>query len=133
VTRAGDTSTPTLSLKLPAKPASVRAARHATEAYARAHGADAGAVEIAVSEVVSNAVLHGRRDGVGGNVSVDAWCGDGELVVVVSDDGAGISPKPNSPGLGYGLPLVARLSEEMGIETGPVGGTRIRMRFAAAG
>jgi two-component sensor histidine kinase len=52
------------------------------------------------------------------------------LVVTVSDDGLGMRPNPDSPGLGYGLPLVASLTDEMGIADSPEGGTSIRMRFA---
>ena len=133
MTRAGDTQTRTLELTLPAEPGSVRTARQEAKRYARAHGADGEAVEVAVSEAVSNAVLHGFRNGVRGSVSVDAWCRDGDVIVIVSDDGAGISPNPDSPGLGYGLPLVAALADEMGVERAPAGGTRIRMRFATAG
>ena len=129
---AGNVEMNSLQLRLAAEPPSVPIARHALTQYAKENGADAEAVAVAVTEVVTNAVLHGFPD-ARGQVLIEAWPSDHDLFVVVSDDGRGITPNPASPGLGYGLPLVAALTEEMGIEASEAGGTRLRMRFGAAG
>ncbi len=121
-----------LQLRLEAAPESVRTARHAVKEYAEAVGADAEAVAVAVSEAVTNAVLHGFDDRPGGQIVIDARLRRDGLTVLVSDDGGGIHPNPNSPGLGLGLSMLAALADEMGIQASPTGGTRVSMRFSAA-
>jgi len=121
-----------LQLTLPAEPASVPTARRAVSDYAERTGVDVEAVAVAVSEAVTNAVLHGFSDGGDGHIVIDARLQDGTLTVLVSDDGRGMHPNPDSPGLGFGLPMLAALSDEMGIQPSPAGGTRVTMRFAAA-
>jgi serine/threonine-protein kinase RsbW/stage II sporulation protein AB (anti-sigma F factor) len=121
----------TLELRLAAEPPSVAVARHAIAGFAAANGADPGAVAVAVSEAVTNAVLHAFADPDAGRIAVEARLnGVRGLVVVVSDDGHGITPNPDSPGLGFGLALAASLADEVAIERPPAGGTRVRMRFA---
>ena len=129
---AGNAEINSLQLRLAAEPQSVPVARQALTKYAKENGADAEAVAVATTEAVTNAVLHAFT-GAQGQVLIEAWPSDQDLIVVVSDDGRGISPNPVSPGLGYGLPLVAALCEEMSIEASSAGGTRLRMRFGAAG
>jgi serine/threonine-protein kinase RsbW len=55
---------------------------------------------------------------------------DDGLEVDVFDDGRGMMPRRDSPGLGVGLPLVAAFAERFQIETRPGGGTAICMFFA---
>jgi hypothetical protein len=52
---------------------------------------------------------------------------------MVSDDGVGMRPNPLGRGLGFGLPLIAQLTEEVEIMAREGGGTVLRMRFEAAG
>jgi serine/threonine-protein kinase RsbW/stage II sporulation protein AB (anti-sigma F factor) len=54
---------------------------------------------------------------------VNAFIEDGRLTLVVADDGVGMSPNPDSPGLGVGLALIERLAEHMEIHR--AGGTRL--------
>src|ERR1044071_7534557 len=64
-----------------------------------------GDVRLAVSEAATNAVLHAYRDRDPGQIRVDARVlDDGRLRIVVEDDGFGPLPRPDSPGLGLGLP-----------------------------
>jgi two-component sensor histidine kinase len=49
------------------------------------------------------------------------------LTLVVADDGIGMSPNPDSPGLGVGLALIERLVEHMEIHN--AGGTRLLVRL----
>jgi anti-sigma regulatory factor (Ser/Thr protein kinase) len=51
--------------------------------------------------------------------------------LVVTDDGHGMSPRPDSPGLGLGLPLIASLADKMEIRSPERGsGVAIWVRFA---
>jgi serine/threonine-protein kinase RsbW/stage II sporulation protein AB (anti-sigma F factor) len=103
--------------------------------YAQAHGViDVHAVALAVSEAVTNAVVHAYSDAaLLGDVEIFAQRHlDDGLEVVVSDYGHGLLPRPDSPGMGVGLPLLATLADHFEIERGDSGGTRVRMTFAAA-
>jgi two-component sensor histidine kinase len=121
-----------LQLRLEPVPTSVGVARHALSHFAETSGADAAAVAVAVSEVVTNAVVHAFRDSGEGTIEVMARRNGETLLVVISDDGSGIKPNPGSPGLGYGLALVASLAKEIGIAASDEGGTSVSMRFALA-
>ena len=55
---------------------------------------DVSAIEIAVSEAVTNAVVHAYVDVPEGEVAVTAEMPEGDgLLVAVSDDGAGLVPR----------------------------------------
>lgn len=72
--------------------------------------------ELAVSELVSNAVLHGSRPGA--TLNVMAGVQDGRLRVEVADRGPG--PHAASQRLGgYGLEIVHRVSDTVIIDRGP--------------
>jgi anti-sigma regulatory factor (Ser/Thr protein kinase) len=116
-------------LSLPAEPSSVAVARRAASSYAEDVGADAEAVAIAVSETVTNAVVHAYRDGSEGTVEVSVKPNGTHLNVTVADQGCGMGPNPDSPGLGFGLSMVSSLADEVGIESDAQTGTRLRMRF----
>ena len=116
-----------LALDLPADAAAPRIARDAVRLFV---GWEAPAV-LAVSEAVTNAVVHAYRGGPPGAVRVRArWTAEG-LEIVVEDDGVGIWARPDSPGLGIGLPTIATIAERFEID-GPARGTRVTMVFAAA-
>jgi serine/threonine-protein kinase RsbW len=116
-----------------AQASSVPAARHAVVEYAVEHGVvDPRAVALAVSEAVTNVVVHAYRDANGGMIEITAerhW--DDGVEVTVSDSGHGIEPRVDSPGLGLGFALIASLTERFEITDGPHGGSRARMVFAA--
>lgn len=120
-------------MQFAALPSQIAVARRGVTAYARrADIVDVGAVELAVSEAITNAVVHAYRDRPNpGVVSVVAdHPPDDGLVVTVEDDGCGLIPRHDSPGVGLGLALLARLTEALEFETRPGGGTRVAMRFA---
>jgi len=125
-----------LDLELEPDPGSVGVARHAVSDLAERAGADAEAVAVAVSEVVTNAILHAYKERTGNaeaTIELRAHVNGESLLVVIDDHGGGIKPNPGSPGLGYGLALVASLADELGIAPSPGGGTSVRMRFALTG
>ncbi len=89
-------------------------------------------LKVAVSEAVSNAVLHAYRDGGTGTVTVTVEIepARNEVRIVVADDGMGLTPRADSPGLGLGLPLISTLAEQVDIRTPPDGqGTELSMTF----
>jgi len=94
---------------------------------------DLAAVELAVSEAVANVVLHAYRDRdsatADGRVDVRVRADVAVVWVVIADDGVGMSPRDDSPGLGLGLSLIGNASDELLIVQGETG-TRVHMRFA---
>jgi anti-sigma regulatory factor (Ser/Thr protein kinase) len=108
----------------------VAVARHAIAEYAGKVGADADAVAVAVSETVTNVIVHAYREGPKGMVEVRAEPNGTHLNIIVADQGRGMAPNPSSPGLGFGLSMVSSLADEVGIESGEDEGTRLRMRFS---
>jgi anti-sigma regulatory factor (Ser/Thr protein kinase) len=123
-----------LELRTHATPAAVPGVRRAVVDFAELHGVGVGPdVALAVSEAITNAVLHAYRDGDAGDVRVVACAEPDRLVVVVRDYGCGMSPNPESPGLGLGLAVIGRLVAELNIERPDEGGgTRLRMCFTNA-
>jgi anti-sigma regulatory factor (Ser/Thr protein kinase) len=121
-----------LELRTDATPAAVPGVRRAVVDFAELHGVGvAPDVALAVSEAITNAVLHAYRDGDAGDVRVVACAEPDRLVVVVRDYGCGMKPNPESPGLGLGLAVIGRLATELNIERPDEGGgTRLRMCFA---
>jgi anti-sigma regulatory factor (Ser/Thr protein kinase) len=120
------------ALELPALPASVTEARRVAARLAYSFGADSDAVALAVAEAVGNAVIHAYPERPPGTVRMALSLDSGILVVVVSDDGVGMRPNPDSQGLGIGLPLIAQVSDGVEIAAGAGGGTELRMRFPVA-
>jgi anti-sigma regulatory factor (Ser/Thr protein kinase) len=125
-------ATARLSSEFPAVPASVPAARAAVAPLAEDCGADSHAVALCVSEAVANAVLHAYRDGSDGAVHCEAWIDTTPhhrtLWVAVEDDGVGMHPRSDSPGLGLGLSLIAAMSSRLEIH-GRGRGSSIQMAF----
>jgi serine/threonine-protein kinase RsbW/stage II sporulation protein AB (anti-sigma F factor) len=114
-------------------PESVPVLRAAVAEFVLAAGIGApqvDAVKLAVSEAVTNAVMHAYVDAdEPGEVRVDTCLREGEIRVVVSDDGLGMMPRLDSPGLGVGLPFIADTTDTLDIASGEGGGTVLRMSF----
>ena len=91
------------------------------------------AVELAVSETVSNAVIHAYVGREPGRVSVRCQ-GNGErMIVEVIDEGVGVAARHDSPGLGHGLALVGALVQTLEVTPRSDGsGTVVTMSFAGA-
>jgi anti-sigma regulatory factor (Ser/Thr protein kinase) len=125
-----------LVLELAPEAPSVAVARAAVSEVAARCGACVYDVALCVSEAVSNAVVHAFRDREDGSGTIRVLAGcteEGILCVTVEDDGRGIlEPRPDSPGLGLGLPTIGAMALSVQI-TATDGGSRIRMRFEARG
>ena len=93
-------------------------------------GMDVEAVRLAVGEACGNVVLHAyRRSAVPGEIHLRALVQEDRLIVEVRDDGCGPSPRTDSPGLGLGMPLMARLSRELQVLDREPAGTLVRLTF----
>lgn len=114
-------------------PASVPVLRAAVAEFVGAAGVQGDhldAVKLAVSEAVTNAVMHAYVDAEEpGEVRVVTCVREGEIEVEVSDDGLGMMPRLDSPGLGVGLPFIADTADTLDIASGEGGGTVLRMSF----
>lgn len=123
-----------LQLAASARPDSIGELRRAVVAYAREVGSaqtDTEAVRLAVSEALTNVAMHAYRDGEPGCMTVEAWPERQHLVVHVSDDGVGLIPRPDSPGMGIGLAVMAQAADEFTISNREgVPGTLVQLRFA---
>jgi len=117
-----------------ATPGSVTVARSRVADFAVAAGAaptEVDAIRLAVSEAMTNAVLHAYRGGPG-SIYVNAAVVAGELWILISDDGCGLQPRADRPGLGLGLGLISQVSDDFAIVSRASGGTEVRMRFNVA-
>ena len=115
----------------PAVAETVPRAREAVTRFAAGAGASPEqleAVRLAVSEALTNAVVHAYR-GSAGSINVTAALAEGDLWVLVADDGRGLRAGGGKSGLGIGLALIARVSDYFAIVKRSSGGTEVRMRF----
>jgi serine/threonine-protein kinase RsbW len=122
----------TLSHTFPAVADSVPRAREALSTFARAAGASddqLDSIRLAVSEAATNVVVHAYDDN-SGRIQLDAGLAAGELWVLIADDGLGMRPQIQSPGLGFGLSLISQVCDEFEIAKRSSGGLEVRMRFA---
>ena len=121
---------------LPAVPATVTSLRAEIAAFVSQAGVGEPlltSVKLAVSEAVTNAVMHAYVGAAQpGEVRLDASVLDGRVFVTIADDGCGMVPRLDSPGLGVGLPFIAHTTDTLDIEAGDGGGTRLRMSFRMA-
>jgi serine/threonine-protein kinase RsbW len=118
-----------LELALETEPSSVVRARRAVETFAGRHGICDGslqALKLAVSEACTNVVLHAYRDREPGPLRLRVEIEGRQLRVTVCDEGVGILPRVDSPGLGLGLPLIASVTEDLQVDSQD-SRTRVRM------
>ena len=88
------------------------------------------AVALCVSEAMTNVVIHAYRDmSSPGTIDMEADVDRDSLTVRVCDQGHGLEPRLDSPGLGLGLPLISQFSAGSEIVTPEGGGTEIIMTF----
>ena len=95
-------------------------------------GEQAPALELAVSELVTNALVHGE-----GEIEVELTASGGDVRLEVADEGSDVAapvrrePVPGVPG-GWGLNVLDELSDEWGADAEPTR-TRVWMVRRASG
>ena len=88
-------------------------------------------MRLVASEAMTNSVLHAYR-GEAGSIYLNAAVVSGELWVLIADDGGGLKPRADRPGLGLGLGLMSQVSDDFTIASRASGGTEVRIRFSLA-
>ena len=117
----------------------VAVARHEVVAFASARGAPESVLRdlaLAVSEACTNVVVHAYRDrpaDAAGPMHVRAWVDGDALEVSIADEGCGVRPRRDSPGVGLGLGIIARTTDEFEVRDAPEGGGELRLRFRLTG
>ena len=121
---------------LPAVPSAVGQMRRRAAAFASSMGASDDmtyAVASAVSETVTNAVIHAYAGREPGPVTVRCRADDEGLVVEVLDEGPGVTVRADSPGIGHGLAMVGAVAQSLEIAPRTDGpGTIVTMSFGHA-
>jgi serine/threonine-protein kinase RsbW len=89
-----------------------------------------GSIAVCISEAMTNVVMHAYRDTASpGQIDMEAELDGDSLTVRVSDQGHGLEPRLDSPGLGLGLPLISQFAASSDIASPEQGGTEVMMRF----
>jgi anti-sigma regulatory factor (Ser/Thr protein kinase) len=118
---------------LPAAPAAVTQLRRRAVEFASTAGASdevTQAIALAVSETVTNVVVHAYDDEEPGQVRVSCHVDGDRFIVDVADEGSGIGPRSDSGGIGHGLAMVGALAQALEIAAGPDRrGTVVTMAF----
>lgn len=121
---------------VPADPPDViRTLRRDLVNYARRLGASeqsCDAIALATSEALTNVVQHAYVGVQPGPITIEARVeGPNRLLVRVCDEGRGPLPRPDSPGLGLGLGVMAQMADEFSISTRQgARGTVVTLRFS---
>ena len=133
--QAADIHQDGLALRLPVRPESVGIGRRAAAQFAEETGFAATTlwrVRLSVSEALSNVVLHAyaeSEDGALQHLVLTAEADDAGVRFTISDDGRGLRPRSDSPGMGLGLALIANSCDQLALDEGDNGGTIVRMTF----
>ena len=116
----------------PAEAASVAAARHHVMNHLRECATldpPLNDVCLVASELVTNVVQHAYVDQQAGEVRVILDFTEHHLCLIVEDDGRGLMPRPDSPGIGLGIPITATVADDVTTRTSLGEGTRIAVTF----
>lgn len=117
-----------VELELPPDATSVAEARGTVAELARSVGAPIQGVSLATSEAVTNCVIHAFRGRDDGRIVVRAWVEADAMVVEVTDDGIGMVPNLDTPGLGLGTSLISQVAQEAKFASSDQG-TTVTMTF----
>jgi serine/threonine-protein kinase RsbW len=126
--------TPDIELALAARAENIAIVRHVLGGLGEAYEMPEeklSDIRLAVTEACANVVVHAYPEGQEGQMAVVATMEEETLTVLVRDWGRGIGPRPDSPGLGLGLSLIAALAESVQLGHGDQEEhTEVQMTFA---
>ncbi len=128
-----------VKIEFPSLPSNVSFARVAAAAFAAQLDFtlnDLEEIKVAVSEAVTNAIVHGYANNSGGTICLFAEIRKDNLIIVVEDRGRGIeniekalqptsSTDPERMGLGFSF--MQSFSDTLRVESSPGAGTRVTM------
>lgn len=118
-----------------AEPERVSELRRAVACYVAERGFSTRRVDdvaIAVSELVSNAVVHAYRDqDAPGCVTVEVSSSDDHVLIRIADEGLGLVPRDDSPGAGLGMQIAEAVADRLEVEMLDQG-TAVNLTFATA-
>jgi serine/threonine-protein kinase RsbW/stage II sporulation protein AB (anti-sigma F factor) len=103
--------------------------RDVRDCAAQFGAADPEGIALALSEALSNAIVHAYTDVPVQDIEVAVEVTAEMVVITVADSGRGMQPRSDSPGLGLGLPLIASLTQRFDVDQRPEGGTRLTLWF----
>lgn len=91
-------------------------------------------MQLSVSEALTNVVMHAYLGIEPGDMIVQAWIDPPSYFTVrVLDEGRGLVPRADSPGLGLGLGLMAQMADDFRIANRDgTPGTTVSLRFSLA-
>ncbi len=125
--------TPDMELALTARAENIAVVRYALGSLGEAFAVPEpklSDIRLAVTEACANVVVHAYPDDHHGPMEVIASKDEDTLTVLVRDWGRGIGPRPDSPGLGLGLSLIAALADSVQLAHGELEHTEVRMTFS---
>lgn len=126
-----DAQGPTLNVTVAATVEHIASLRRTARAFAEHHHvARPTDVALAVSEACANVVVHAYCDRAPGALHLTGFV-DELIYLSVADEGSGLTPRLDSPGLGLGLPLIARTTDHFEITERAPSGTLLTMGFTA--
>jgi anti-sigma regulatory factor (Ser/Thr protein kinase) len=118
---------------LPAEPANVGSLRRELDAALvplRLSAQQRGDIGLVVSEALTNAAMHAYVGQAVGSVTLAASTARKSLHVTITDEGRGMIPRNDSPGVGLGVSVMGRLADGLEISTPGAGGTEVCARFS---
>ena len=129
----GEAMRPDMELALTAQAENIAVVRYALGGLGEAFAVPEpklSDIRLAVTEACANVVVHAYPDGHHGPMEVIASKDEDTLTVLVRDWGRGIEPRPDSPGLGLGLSLIAALADSVQLVHEDIEHTEVRMTFS---
>jgi serine/threonine-protein kinase RsbW/stage II sporulation protein AB (anti-sigma F factor) len=120
---------------MPAVPKAIPELRRAVAEFAAELGVPdppLADVKLAVTEAVTNVVVHGYRRRAPGPVAVRARRDDHELRLVIADCGDGYAPRTDSPGLGVGVAVISSVADRVEIRKAEPRGTEVHICWSLA-
>lgn len=122
---------PDLELSVEARPENVRLVRDVLVSACEGlclSPAFISRLTLAASEACTNVVIHAYEGSATGPMHITAFVESDGLRIAVRDEGLGIRPRFDSPGLGLGFPLIAAVADQVEFRSDD-SGNEVRMSF----
>ena len=131
-----------LKIEFPARSENERLARVACSAFVLELDPtveEMSELKTAISEAVTNSIIHGYKDDVSGEVKIEAELKENVVTYIITDSGCGIedvekareplySGSGDAERSGMGFSIMEAFMDELVVESSPGRGTRIMMK-----